>query len=100
MFRQKKLILGAKTRFCGNNHKCYFETKSYKTISESFEEKFRDEQILLNSTIKCIAKCFEVHFRLESVLSSRRQMFRTEEKREEVSQQIVATFHILVCKLT
>ncbi len=64
--------------------KRYFETKSYKTIHESFKENFGDEQTLPNLTIKCIIECFEVHFHMQDALHSGRPMARTEEEREEV----------------
>ncbi len=79
--------------------KRYFETKSYKIIPESFKEKFGDEETLEYSTIKRIIEHFEVHFLLESTLCSERPMVRTEEKREEVCQQIIATPWVSVCKL-
>ncbi len=75
--------------------KRYLETKSYKTICECFKEKFGDEQTLPNSTNKCIIKHFEVHLYLEDV-----PLMRTEEKREEVCQQIIVTPCVSVHKLT
>ncbi len=74
--------------------------KSYKTTRESFKEKFGDEQTLPNSTIKRIVERFQVHFCLEDVLCSRRPMMQIGEKRKEMRQQIVATPHVSVCKLT
>ncbi len=67
--------------------KRYFKTKSYKTVCESFKEKFGDEQTLLNSTIKCIVKYFEVHLHLEDALCIGRPMVRTEKKKDQVYQQ-------------
>ncbi len=57
----------------------------------------------INNTIyliKSSAEHIEVHFYQEDAPHKWRPMVRTEEKRKEVHQQIVATLRILVHKLT
>ncbi len=49
-----------------------FKTKSYKTICESFKEKFGNKQTLPNSTVKRIVERFEVHYCLKVVPYGRR----------------------------
>ncbi len=70
--------------------KCYYETQSYKTVQNQFQEAYPDENVIPDSFIKHLEKKFEETGTVRDVPGCGRRTKQTEMK-DSVKTRLEAT---------